>query len=280
MDFDILERREGYWFGRATVTSLLRNGSDPTASAKNRGLMDYRLSHEYSAFYGMRRSEAQVLNSYPAGLELADSLAAEMPKVAMKGIKARKHWSEDGDDFSRERFEAGHEACWLGTRRERGIKKPIIRITVAIGATACVDADDLAWSGAAAFAIIDAAESAGYQIELDAYSYAADVFPRSHATPDMLIEVPLKAAGEPLDRETVAMALTCPAFFRWHVMNARMAVESACGRGMGSTRPTPDRYIGDLHLPHAYGRHSAEAAVREAIAKIEAGRFDNAAVAC
>ena len=55
-----------------------------------------------------------------------------------------------------------------------------------------------------------------------------------------------------------------------------MYVNQRIDDGFGSTATIPDKYRGDLHLPHAYGRYEAEEAVREAIRKIEAGEIGRA----
>ncbi|HEX2972690.1 MAG TPA: hypothetical protein VHP11_10175, partial [Tepidisphaeraceae bacterium] len=154
-------------------------------------------------------------------------------------------------------------------KRIKVAARPILKPTCAIGGRATLDAAQLMWMGAAAFALCDSAEAAGYRLEIEAISQTADTWANDRRNTVQQIKV--KAAHEPLDRETTVMAMACPAFFRWHVIRSGCAIapELEMQDGSGCTMRIDGDLHGDLHMRHAYSFEAAKEAVGELIEKIE-----------
>ncbi|MGE5608673.1 MAG: hypothetical protein ACM359_05440, partial [Bacillota bacterium] len=113
------------------------------------------------------------------------------------------------------------------------------------------------------------AEAAGYRVEIEAISQTTDTWANDRRNTVQRIKV--KAADEPLDRETTVMAMACPAFFRWHVIHSRCVVSPDLEMefGSGCTTDIDLGLRGDLHMPHAYSVEAAKAAVGQLVRQIE-----------
>ena len=261
-----------------SVDDYLAFGAAPNArNGQQQDLLNDRLAslggRERAEFYGVSDGRRVLgLRGWPEGLALAEQYRRLLPELPpLPAITRARRWSaDDGDEFCRDRFDAGREECWSGRRRTTRPGKPVLRLTCAVGAPCRIKAADMAWAGAAAYAICDAAEAAGYRLEVQAIDHTDGVFQRPEKGLTAIVNV--KAAHEPLDPETTVMALACPAFIRWHLIINGLAVTAAhevCG-GFGSPAPVPDEHLGDLHIRHCYSAEAAREAVATAMAKIRA----------
>ena len=266
------------------VATLLRWGRDPVAHAKNKrqfaSLCGLAISKP--EWFGADDADAvRSLRDWPEGRRLAAAHRRDLPEVRLPVARRVRRWSGDGDEFCRDRFDAGLDECWATRRREslpgRG---GTLRLTVQIGGSSGTRAADLAWTGAAALAVVDAAEAAGLQLAVDAISSACEAFPGIRDTTH--IRVAAKRAGEPVDPSALALAVACPAFFRWHVIGARHCLPWKIDDGSGRTMSTPSDLRGDLHLRQVRDRRDAAdevARLARDLERIAAGSAGSAALA-
>lgn len=258
--------------GRTTVQRLLDWSACPMPA--NKAVVPWLVKQiqrmpERLAWYGAASVTAILhMREWPEGLALAEQYARELPPFTLPESVARRDvWDVSGDEFDRDRFDSGVDECWQTRKRRSSRSKPILRLTVAIGGLHDKQAEDLVWMGVAAFAIADAAEAAGYRLEIDAVSTQSH---DDHGDATCVQIVRVKEADEPLDRETAIMAMGSPAFFRHHVIASRAAVHAAFvpDRNAGSTMETPPEYRGDLHMPLSYSAEAATDAVNALVRRI------------
>lgn len=249
---------------RTDVAELLAWGKNPAASKVNaRHLARHNTCS--ASFLGMERDRARNLTDWSEGLALVEKYRRLMPEMPqMTTVKRRLAWRDDGDDFDRDRFDAGFDDCWRTRVKTQTAGNPVIRLTCAIGANANRSASELVWSGAVAAAVCDAAESAGWRVEIDAIAAAS-----TYETCDKVEIVSVKAAADPLDLSTTVLALACPAFFRWHVLGSGAIAEREVKDTFGKTMDTPAEFQGDIHIGHCYTQSAAEAELRRIIGMIE-----------
>lgn len=120
-----------------------------------------------------------VRSPWPEGAERVASLVAALKESDLpqpRSIRRRVRFSEDaGDEVCLDRLDAGLP-YWRTTRREGSIGPSVLTIAVQIGAPGFRQAESLFWRGAAAIALTELLEEAGYSVELWGYSYAQDVY--------------------------------------------------------------------------------------------------------
>jgi hypothetical protein len=258
------------------VQRLLAWGRSPVASNEhNARLLDasrrFHLTRKPGWYGAASAEEVLSLRGWPEGLEIAQRYATMLPEFSVKQAVRAAAWSDDGDEFCRDRFDAGLEDPWRTRKRLLRPTRPILKLTCAIGGNCNRSADELIWMGAAAFAMVDAAERAGYRIEVEACSPLERAWLHGRTITQCLRRIRVKAADDALDRETTVMVLACPMFFRWYVIQSLAAVtpDRNIPKDYGCTMPVPSAYHGDLHMPHAYSFEQARRACEGLIAQIE-----------
>lgn len=146
---------------------------------------------------------------WPEGMDLVASMAEELAsscQIARPRSRRRvPRWAEDGDEFDRERWEAGREDCWRVCRREAAAAPSVITLVFNVSTRSGVGPGAILWRGAAALALADVLEREGYRVEVwgvncatRCYQSGAGVF---HA-------VRVKAASAPLDLAALASAVS------------------------------------------------------------------------
>lgn len=253
-----------------TLLDYLAMGRDPRPSTPANAEKLRRFAEADPKWMGMPMSRVLSLQTWPEGLALAERYATVMPEITVVSRKRRSVWSDDGDEFSRERFEAGQELCWSARRRQPTPKRPtVLRITCEIGGSAMLTAAQLAWSGCAAFAVADAAEQAGFRCQIDAVYWAE----WSGAPTGWMIfnTIRVKEPDEPLDREAAITPMACPAFFRYYIHGAmcHASPDVTCGFGMSFPKPAPEDLQGDLHIPRCTSSDAALVAMRSLLKRLE-----------
>jgi hypothetical protein len=113
-----------------------------------------------AAVNGVRAEEAGEVE------RMAGELAAlDLPRPTDR--KRRTRWSEDGgDEIDHDRLRSGQLDCWRQQRRESCQAPQHVVVVCQIGALQSVPARDLLWRGAAAIALADLLEQAGYRVTL------------------------------------------------------------------------------------------------------------------
>ncbi len=263
---------------RTDMPTLLAWGREPTFHDKNKAhrgnsVASIPLRLEW---YGAR-SAADVTHAvdWPEGRELAEAYRRQFPDIRLPETRRVRRWGTDGDEFCRDRFDAGLDDCWQRRARGQVLGRGTLSLTVQIGGHCEVRASDLAWTGAAALAVIDAAEAAGIRLEVKAVSSVTKLFKGMCDTQHAIIDV--KAASDPIDPATLTLAIASPAFFRYQVIHARGTLPWACRDNMGSTARVPADLQGELHLAQVRNRSDAEAEVSRLIHAVEQLALSHAA---
>ncbi len=141
-------------------------------------------------------------------LALADGLMDQITQPL--SIRRKLRWSDNGDEFDRERLNDGHfDACWRTTHRQIAVAIPVITIAMSWGANCMTSHDEFFWSGAAALALCRVLEYAGYQTSLTAIEPT-----RFGGGGAQAMCVTVKSAGEYMRSDALASVICMGATFR------------------------------------------------------------------
>ena len=136
-------------------------------------MLQEAFEHYGSAWMGGLHSwqEAATIleKGWPEGAErlrvLAGKLAGHIPQA--KSLKRRLAWADDGDEVCRDRLQSGQlEQCWRTMRRLPFVAPHTVAIETEWGGHFRQTAEELFWQGAAAAALTDILEEAGYRAEV------------------------------------------------------------------------------------------------------------------
>ncbi len=209
--------------------------------------------------------EARTLRTWPDGRERLAQIDLgdiDLPEVAT--TKRVRRWSDDGDEFDRDRFDAGYPDCWQ-TRRRRRVRTggSTIRLTVELSADWKKGANDLVWSGLAALKLADTLEGKGYRVEIDVVVTCRGLNKsRSHKNVDI---IRVKHASDPLNLDALLLAIACPVFFRFHGFASKLRRPVRCSNNLGLPGETPNGLRGDIHIAKVFTRDDAQGVVRQAL---------------
>ncbi|MCH7720388.1 MAG: hypothetical protein IH988_05285 [Planctomycetes bacterium] len=221
------------------------------------------------AWRGGSLDDLRTLHTWPEGRERLREIDLDNVQLpTVEGVKRVRCWSDDGDEFDRDRFDAGYDDCWQTRRRRRSPNgKRVIRITVELSASGSNTAGSLIWSGVAAAKLVDELESAGYRVEVNAIETSKDVqdrnrHPKSYNSVDV---IRVKDADDPLNIDALLLAVAHPLFFRGFCFAARMKRPVRIPPGIGLVASTPGPVRGDIHISKTFTREGAERVVRTAL---------------
>jgi hypothetical protein len=209
--------------------------------------------------------EAQTIRSWPAGRELLAQIDLgdlELPEIAT--TKRCRRWSDDGDEFDRDRFDAGYADCWQSRKRRRvRTGGNTIRLTIELSASWRKSAADLVWSGLAALKLADTLEDKGYRVEIDVVASNRGLNKtRSHNMVDI---IRVKYASDPLNLDALLLSVANPLFYRFHVFASKLRRPVRCSGGLGHAAETPTGLRGDIHIAKVFTRDDAQRVVRESL---------------
>ena len=140
---------------------------------------------------------------------IRDIRAAEMPRP--KSRRRKRRFDEmDGDEVDLDRLRSGNP-YWATTHRENRDGPEDITIVVHVGGNCSQRSMDLLWQGAAAIAATEILEEAGFRVRLIASQRSHHVWASKsggHFDTDGAVSVVLKNAGDPLDKSTLANAIS------------------------------------------------------------------------
>lgn len=210
-------------------------------------------------------------------LKLADGLVDNVTQPL--SIRRRVRFSDDGDEFDKERLFDGHlDQSWRTTARQVAVATPIINIATAWGGNATMSHDQLFWSGAAAIALVRILEAAGYQTSLTAV--IPNVQPGGHR---LAICCHVKNAGEYLRPDAVASVLCYGPTFRTYGFLAIIAcpwqVDGSLGSILDVSVVLPAAIETGLIerpqivIPNCYNEASAKSAIVGALAELQAANL-------
>lgn len=207
------------------------------ASPENQGLAD-RTPGPSGSYWGHIESleglHHAIERGWPEGTEkilrLADRIRDAIPHPY--GSRRVLTWSDQGDSVDMGRVYSGNlDKAWRSSPRRRERAPRVISIDVDVGQNCGVDADDLFWSGAAAVALTDALEDAGYRVEL--YATTTTHFGRKGKNHVGLSRFLAKRAQERVNPALTAAMVALPATFRWYHLMSWLKHPFHVGFGFG-----------------------------------------------
>ncbi|HEX2971805.1 MAG TPA: hypothetical protein VHP11_05705, partial [Tepidisphaeraceae bacterium] len=68
-------------------------------------------------WHGMNPKRVLRLNGWPEGLEIAKQYQQRLPTFTMQNTRRQRVWDVVGDEFDRDRFDAGFDECWQSRKR-------------------------------------------------------------------------------------------------------------------------------------------------------------------
>jgi hypothetical protein len=217
------------------------------------------------------------------GSEKALTLAAGLKDKISQPLSIRRklRWSDDGDEFDRERLNDGHfDSCWRTTHREIAVAVPVITIAMSWGGNANTSHEQLFWSGAAALALCQVLEEAGYQTSLTAiaptrYEYGSGKFQAMCVT--------VKRAGEYMRSDALASVICLgPTFRTYGFMGTYLCpwgIDDALGSHGNIEMLMPQIVEAgamdspQITLPDSRDRWSAKAAIVNALEQLRAANL-------
>lgn len=174
-----------------------------------------------------------LANGWPAGAAKARALAAELTALVPPPVDRRRRqvWSDDGDTLDLDRAWAGQwETAYRTSKRTTAAGQPVVSIAATWGVSCSVSDEALYWNGAAALALADLLEDAGYRVELLA---VAPGHTNSSKTHGCVTVVTIKGADEPLRPDAVAAVLCNVSIFRYYGLLGLAASAGTVSRLLG-----------------------------------------------
>jgi hypothetical protein len=217
---------------------------------------------------------AAANGTWDEGVREVESMLEELRGVELSRPVSRKRravWADEGDELNYDRFRSGQE-CWRAMRRQTCQAPQHITILAQVGATGDVSASQLMWRGAAAIALADLLEQAGYRVTV----YMANLAMIGGYKDDYSYRVvKVKDASEPVNVANL-VNVASPWFYR-SVFLQEHSTEPKFGRlgnsKRGSTRSLTQEQVdvvdeSAILIQHVRDRDGAVAKVREVIAAL------------
>lgn len=146
------------------------------------------------------------MKMYEEAKEALSRVPMEMPT----SIKRKRRWNEGEGEVDVDRFIAGEALCFEDCFRHRVEGSPVITIAVDMINSGCYSPESLFWNSAAAVAMVDLLEAAGYCVEVIGYSRFSGIYHTQ--VKNFFSSVVLKEAGDPLDCSSLISGLSAFAF--------------------------------------------------------------------
>lgn len=208
--------------------------------------------------------ECMNLRNWEAGREMLKRVKlndADIP--APVSIRRKRRWSVDGDEFNRDRFDAGLDDCWRSRKRQKTAGNTIVHITLERSAGWKIDASKLIWSGLTVIKLVDKLEDAGYRCKVSVCCSLCGL-DEYNSRASMLFVV--KSPNDPLNIDALLLACAHPAFFRFYCFGWAMRFpEIKVNTIIGYSDVTPKAHRGDIHVWCLTSRTDAENKVSEAL---------------
>lgn len=261
----IINKTDDLYFVKATLAEVLALRETEPKNINNQILLRTDvLAHSGSGWLGKNTTARDVYNNphWDEALEAVSSAARDLKQQALPEPESMKRVLEFGimgDELEPDR--TGLPEQWSSHRRKwREGGTPIIKISAQINALADVTAERLRWSGAAASALVDLMEEAGWRTEVCAYMYSDYVFRDGgqHAA-----EITIKQPDEPLDIMGMADVLAFPGFFRTYGFRLRLEAELDVRTGLGQSihHRAPEGLETDILISGCFSQAEAVAVI-------------------
>lgn len=206
---------------------------------------------------------------WPEGVRKVREALRDIHVPAAMTVRRRAQWADDGDELAMERIYQGQpESAWrrIAPRTVAGPRH--VRIRVDVSASAATPANAFFWPGAAALALSDALENAGYSTEILACASTHGAYEGSNR--DAHVEVKVKDHRERLNLSRLAAILCHVGTLRVGLFAALLSPERKTTGGLGRPihpDPMPGEEQGDIVL-RCWNKVDANAQLRKAVAKL------------
>lgn len=212
---------------------------------------------------------AAANGTWDEGVRQVESMVEELRGIELPAPVSRRRravWADEGDEFNHDRFRSGQE-CWRAMRRQTYRAPQHVTIIAQVGGVATVPAAAFLWRGAAAIALADLLEQAGYRVTV----YAANRAEKVGGRHERLRWVRIKDGADPVNLAGMVSAMA-PWFYRsvFFQEHASQRGIGRVGQRVGGTRPLTDADVaaiepGAILIQDVRDRRSAVAKVREVI---------------
>lgn len=188
---------------------------------------------------------------WPEGVEKMRAALDRVEVPETRDIRRRGRWSDVGEDLSTDKLYSGAwDNAWRTSRRRAVIAPVRVRIVVEIGSEcgACgriahdaeiQPADALFWKGAAACALSESLEAAGYGVEVVLVAASTRIPDGRTGAGTIGLAVTAKAFDGPLDVALMAATSASPSLFRRGYLLHSLRAYPAFDRLGGGRAPAP-----------------------------------------
>lgn len=217
--------------------------------------------------------------AWAEGLEIVDRMMADLADANLPQPTSRKRRMRfdeaDGDELEYDRLRSGQD-FWRATRRQSTRGPATITIVVDVMAHFGVKARDILWRGAAAIALAQMLEAAGYRVELWAMGRTNEIWrrPGDNRDSDALMAVCLKETSDALDPSTLVCAISGWSF-RTMFFRAYSCGEGTLDDGLGYCSAPRDEDVKQITtdetrvlISDAMNYNAAVAKVREVLSRL------------
>lgn len=149
-------------------------------------------------------------------------------------VRRRGRWSEEDGEVCPDRALAGEADFYRRVVRQNMAGPRNVALLCQVGGLADKTEEQMFWRGAAAAALADLLEEAGYSCEVWTWNVATGTY--TSGCKDSFYCCKVKSCGEPLDTMSM-IAATSAWYYRGMVLNAKASVGRPSG-GLGYTSPS------------------------------------------
>lgn len=217
--------------------------------------------------------QAVVEDGWQQGAERALAAVQQIaPLAPIKDVRRRVRWAETGTELHIDRAMAGEwDVAWRNKGTALGVSR-IVSLGAAFGGSCAKSSEQLFWTGAQLVVATDILENAGYRVEVRGLAACTS----HYATGQLLTDVLVKRAGEPMRPDSVAAAFAHAGVFRAAGFGLMCASAFDMGPMMGVwdvsidtalTRAVREELVErpDYMMDYAYSAESARANVERVL---------------
>lgn len=197
-----------------SLSEVVEEGVDGTFDWQARNRFEYEPPAVGGPWYGRRfanRESAVTCLTRPwiEGLELMEEFRRRLAKSLPEPVSVRRRptWSEVSGDLNVGRLLEGDPMMYRETRRQAMRAPKNVALLCNVGGNSNLDPLQLTWRGAAAVAVTDLLEQAGYNIELWCWAYSEQLYDNSTYR-NGFMACRLKACGDPVDPDVLVNGLS------------------------------------------------------------------------
>lgn len=186
--------------------------------------------------------------------ELAEILEEEHVRKDMK--RKRRTGQEDGEELDPIEVKQGNPEAWTDIKKlEDDNAQDIVHIGVNMGVNCTQSPEELRYRGAAAVALADSLEMAGYSVEMTAFSTIARLTEKDTEEEISVTKTTIKHPEEMLDPNAVALIVSNVGWHRrinFYTFLKANNYRCTMSLGRGTTMPTEirERYDFDIIFDH------------------------------